>query len=144
MAKKTAGGVGVAEKTVEESESWSEELEDATDFDFDDLIEDAKSEDENFRDTGEEEVTEERNGQGILPGTKYANPEIVAAARDYADKRDERMEMQRGEKKAMEYLTALMDKKGIEELHDGDVHVTAERTRKFKVKIGNGDDSDEA
>ena len=135
MARKTAAGTSeVLEK------SWDAEIEKAEaadDFEFPDTI------DEEFNEVEEEPLTEERNGQGILPGTKYANPEIVVAARDYADKRDARMDWQRQEKKAMEFLTALMDKKQIEELHDGDVHITAERTRKFKVKIGNGDDSDE-
>lgn len=140
MAKKTASGVGVAEETWAdeiEKDNQNEPTNDVEDFGFDELI------DEPDEKADEEEIKEERNGQGILPGTKYANPEIVVAARDYADKRDARMDWQRQEKKAMEFLTALMDKKGIEELHDGDVHITAERTRKFKVKIGNGDDSDE-
>lgn len=143
MAKKTGSGVGVAEKTIEESESWSEEIEENTDFDFDDLIEEPEAENEIVRD-GEEEVKEERNGQGILPGTKYAHPDHVAVARDYADYRDLRMDYQRQEKKKLEYLTALMERDGLDELKDGDVHIFSERTRKFKVKIGGDDDSDEA
>ena len=84
-------------------------------------------------------------GQTEVAGTREVDDDIEAKATDYASTRDERMELNKEEKKKHDDLLATMDKKGRKTYPMGDgrkVVVEETVTRKVKVTKVNADDDE--
>lgn len=82
--------------------------------------------------------------QTRVPGTEAkVIKAITYAAEEYADLRDERMELGKKEVEARDRLLGLLDQHGLEEYVDPDVGVKATREAVVKAKVKRLKDSDE-
>lgn len=87
-----------------------------------------------------------RATQPHLPGEGFApciNEEVDAAAREYAEARDERMRLLRTELERKDLLIGVMKKHGLMVYEYDDVSVELTTSEKLKVKIKDADEEEE-
>lgn len=89
-----------------------------------------------------EPINADRHGQQYLEGQQpVLIKEVDLAAKDYADKRDQRIKHLNEEKKAFKWLDALMETHNLTDYHNGDIHIIPKTSdTRWKVKIGADDD----
>lgn len=89
-------------------------------------------------------MAKKKDQQAHLPTMEPPKlPAVDAAAKRYAEARDERMGAGKQERECKVELLGMLANEGITEYENGDVWIKVEKTEKLRVRIGGVDGEDE-